>query len=828
MRHGSYLLLFAAVFLSLSAPPAYAQLLVRTVHLPEVIMTASPTEDERKIAQTAANVLDLRLSSMKQIKVVRGKACDSTETRTSNQSREESPGQMALADPATAIYEVSTSIKALTVSGSANSNVELVLDYDLVRYVRCKPTSVIHRSEPISLKTAFEALLQMGDVIDVALTKDLEELAPPKLVVDLTEITGGGDSLREVREQLGDTVFFKLGIQPDFRALDSRGRSPDSQSDYTVTAELLTKDQKGVRFTVKSVKDNKTEKFSVSGPVGQKNPDDKVMAAFYEKAAGMVVNYIRARRDNVGPLSDADVEAISQRASKLLCKDSAPPGDCVSAPVVVIPLLTRLRDADKASPKTLELLGDAYAEVEEYQKAAEAYEQALMKQPNGGNDSAAVALMERTAETLNKARLYFSAAGLYGRAIDASLKLQLPLTANTFVQYARSYRFAGYSNSALDAVLSGLRRFPDSAELDAELVDILETIGDTALLGAYESLMKYRDIEKVSQKLPDLKQNLAAELISNAFENALSRTDLAGVDRTLKSVETLGLESLPQEERTAYTVARALWLRESKSDFDGAIAMLTPYAAGNSEEADTARLFLVDTIYEKALQKSSALNRPEYERAVGVVKRILRESGDSLLYAYIVVLNHDLGKDQESREILEGRLSVKNDDSRAIQALASLCIEYLNDLDCAEKHIRTLAGLNKLGFDIQLKNTLLQLLRRQYVEADELLGNILLANRGSIDSGVTTVALLYRVWLRLALGRDAEAEAAAREWQVAMEKLRSVSIPRRRILQGASRGIEAEQIPPDKKELLRRMIAAMVDPQQPLPKLTDFFPATRR
>src|SRR5712692_3893108 len=190
----TYALVSAVILFCLSAVVAQAQQTpVRKIYVSEVAQSASPTDDERKIAVAATFVLELRLDSMKQLKVVRGKAhCDPTEAGPASLQRQEAT-QMPLGDPSASIYEVSTSIKTLTASGSAGNTDELVLDYDLLKYVRCKPSSLVHRSEPISRKTAFEGLLQMGDVIEVALKEDL---AAPKVVVDVADITATGDSMQ--------------------------------------------------------------------------------------------------------------------------------------------------------------------------------------------------------------------------------------------------------------------------------------------------------------------------------------------------------------------------------------------------------------------------------------------------------------------------------------------------------------------------------------------------------------------------------------------------------------------------------------------------------
>jgi tetratricopeptide (TPR) repeat protein len=816
MKREIFNLMSAMVLLCFSAAVAPGQSVARKIYVREATLSAAPSEDERKIALTSTDVLELRLNSMKQLKVFRGAApCKKTETEVTPQQQEEVPVQIPLTDPSVAIYEVKTEIKTLISAGNAEGKNELVLEYDLLRYVRCSPTSIIHRSEPISVRTAFEGLLQMGDILEVALTKDIENLAPPKPVVDLSDIVGGGDALQDIRDQLGNVVFFKLGTQPDFRARDFRGKPSDSQADYIVTGELLTKDQKGARFTVKSLKDNRIEKFFVPGPVSQKPPDEKTLAAFYDKSATMIVNNIRARRDNTGPLSDADVGEISAQAYKFLCKDQARSADCVSQPTIVIPMLTRLRDAEKASPRILELLGEAYEEVWEYQDAADAYDQAWMKGPNGVAESEVFGFQARAANALYAAHNYPAAAERYGQAINTRAKAKLPIMEALFVQYARSYRFAGNRLQALDAALLGMSEFSDSAALDEEVTTILGNLTGDELQSAYHSLMKYSGLAKVQQKLPDVKTRLTDWLIQAALENIFRTKKLDEADRFLKIIESLPLESLPQNRQKRYRIVRAVWSREARNDFDGAIAVLTPLAQEASEEGVGARYFLIDTLYKKARRAGKNADRADYERASEILRGMAEKQDSSLGYSQLLAVNHELGKDQESRDIIERALVKNGDDYTAKAALAQLCIEYMNDLECGEKNLKEIESRSGWDSSFKLRRVVLHLLRGQYAEAERLL---------ETSATPPQVALFYKVWLLLALNRETQAETTASEWQTTMQTVRGSGQNMEWLFYSASRGIESEQkIPLDKKELLRQMIAAMQDLAQPLPKLTDFF-----
>lgn len=825
MRSKLLILLSAVALLCTASAPVRAQQPppVRNVYLTEVATSSSPSDDESKIARAATPILELRLGSMKEIKLLREAVPCEQSGETLPESpptqRQESPGQMPLANLSGGFYEVRAAIKRLATA-DGTSNTSLLLDYDLLRYVRCKAVSILHRSQPISLKTAFEGLSQMSDTVELALN---EELAPPKTVVDLTELTANGESLQALREQLGNAVLFKLVTEPDFRVRDlRRGKPPDSQADFIVTGELINKkDQKGVTFTIKSAKERSPPNLFVSGPVGQKNPDEKALAVFYEKSATVVVNHIRARRDNIGPLSDADVDVVYQSALKKLCKDQT---GCVSQPEIVIPMLTRLRDAEKASLKALLLLGDAYIEVEEFGKAAAVYDEAWTTLPAQGTkaeDAEVVRIVSLAADAMYRAQDYRNAADRYRRAIEISAERGFSTSANLRLQYVRSNRLAGNGFEAFQIALKSLRQFPDSPELDEEIDNLVKSVPVEDVGFIYHLLIDNKDIRKINQKLPAIRARFAEYLIGPTYM-ALGDRKFEEAERHLKIIESFPLAAISDEQQKVYRLARAIWSMEAKNDFNTTIAILTPLSDENFELSEAVKFRLALAFYERARAAGDSADKADYARASDLLTKMPEKERPSGFYNLLLAINHKLEKDQESRRLIEEKLKSKEDDSEAMRALASLCIDYLGDLDCGETVVKQLEEHAISNSSVRMSHVRLKVLRGNYAEAEKLIDHPL----RSFEDPEVIHASFYRVWTSLALAKESEAAKALGEWLTVMEKFRGASKRNYWVFDSASRGIEADQVvPANKKDLLRGMITAMLTASEPLPKAADFFPA---
>lgn len=781
---------------------------MKTTYVPDASTISSiPQDDKRlnkRLADAAVVFLEVRLNSLKDLQVHRSKSpCPSEGARPS----EGDPLETNAPDS----YEVRTAIRTLAVSGLNEYEKELVLDYELVKYVRCKPTILVHRSEPISEKTAFDGFLQMGDVLEINLQN---ELAPPKIRIDVAEISIEDEALQSVRDDLVSRVFVRLATESDFTVRDIRGKQPSKDTDYVITG-LLTKDRKGVAFTIKNAIDaSKNQSPFVPGAISQKNSEG--LNAFYNRAAETLISYIRVC--SFTPLADDEIGKSTLRASELLCKDTTA---CEPRPAEAILVLTRLSCAGKQTPATLALSGDAYLLSEDFLKAADAYDQSW-KLLGADRPEETVPIVILAGDAWYRAQNYGNAAQRYEMAIARSPEAQPPSEA-VYLQRARSYRFAADRQQALAAGIDGLTKYPTSDQLAGELNLAVKNISGDQLRSSYDKLfLKNTNIDAINKVLPAVREKLGDYLLGEVFDKLLEKKDLKEVGQLLKLAETLPLTSLPQEFQDAYKITRAVWQRDAKNDWENAVAVLGPFSEQNSEMGEVAKYFLADTYYQRARRSN---NKDDYEKSVTLFKKLI-EGGlfpdDELLWVNLTIANHQLDRDRDTRDFLDQKLQ-QNPDAKAGEALVSLCLNHFKDLQCAEKTIKQFeAGLS--AEDFKVRKLELHVVRAEYAKAEKLLLSIT-----SPSLGENEVWLFYQAWTQFALEREKDGQAALRLWHNNMESARRAGESTRWVFDAANQALDAEvKLATPRKELLRRMLEAMADKTRPLPSIANPMPRAIR
>jgi len=783
MKKQVFISLFPIIFTCIGAASIHGQQANgKTAYVPDATTSSSvPQDDQRlnkRLADAAVVFLEMRLNSLKDLHVERSKSpcadrgmsfAGREQTRLDPKPQPQNRPVESNNTPDS--FEINTEVKTLKVSGVNEGVKELVLDYELIKYVRCTAISLVHRSAPISEKTAFDGFLQMGDVLEVKLRN---ELAPPKTTIDVGDISVQSEALQPIKDGLLSQLFIRLASETDFTVRDIRGAQPTQDADYIVTG-VLTKDKKGVDFTIKNVKDNsKSSTPFVPSPTDQKNKE--ALDAFYAKAAETVVNYIRICPST--PLTDDQIQTMTKQVAELLCKEP-----CQPKPLDAILLLMRLSCAGKDTPATLTLLGDAYIASDNFLQAADAYDRAWkMLSPDRTDEIVQTVIL--AGDAWYRAQSYGNAAERYELAIAKSPELQPPQEA-VYLQRTRSYRFAGDSQRGFAAALDGLAKYPTSAQLAEE------------------------------RKL--IAENLANILLDQAFDPATKR-NVNELERLLKQLDKLPLASLSEEVQDGYKIMRAVWLSDAKNDFENAISMLSSVSQSKSDVKQVAQYCLADTYYQKARRTS---NKGDYEKAVPLYKDLAAAGLDLIfddLYAHFMIANHELGRDQDTRSFLEDLL-VKTSDTRIGELIVTLCINYSRDLECADKTIQHFEA-SPFPQAFQVWELELHVLRAEYPQAEKLVSDLL------SSAEKKEVTLFYQVWTLFALNREKDAQAGFRLWQDQMETVRAASNTVRPpgnnghwVFEAANRALDTEtKLSTAHKEKLRSMITAMTDQTRPLPK----------
>jgi tetratricopeptide (TPR) repeat protein len=759
----------------------------------------TPFVDKQKIADVIGSMLELKLNELKNVQIVATEpTCDDV-----------------VAGPPR--LHVKSSLNAQPRPGSSTLTIkEVVLEYDLVKLVReddpqkrapCREILLLHRSEPVSLKTAFGAIVRMCNLLKAGVE---EETAPAKIMVDMVAFTASGVSL-QLKDRLNNAILSKLAGEEDFEVRTFADKA-GSDSDYVVTGEL---DPQGASFLVRNVKSGKAYRKSVRGRVTELNVAD--LTKFLETAATTVANTLREDRNPVRlTVSDAST-AVNQA---LICKRNKPDADCISEPALVLPELLRLKDSEQASPQILGLLGDTYVKQEEFQKAADAYDEAFetstkpnLPEPSKATPRESLSFLLSAAGASYKAQQYAGAGARYDRAIEfASKNNPVLVEPDLFVQAARSHRFAREPLEALDRALRGLKMFPDSAELDTEVTESLRGMSDATQVAGYEMLVRYKDIRTVASRLAQVKDSMTyyleqplALFLDQKYRDA---------EPYLKLAESLGVESLPQAAQIEYRVARAVLQREAGTDTAVVISTLEPYAKDETEVSLPARYFLAETLYKRA-RSTTASGKADYERASTLLRRIADKFPQRFVLELLVKTNHEIGKDEETRVFLQQLLDRQQAPPDAPAALVMLCVDYIGDLVCGERAITDLGPREQLDRETLLRLGSIYVFWARYAEANNLVTPVYVdPNRSLLE-----VELFYRVWIALAVTTPANAQALFEAWKKVMESMRAAGETTQWVFTPAAKALESEQALrlPQYKELLRRMIAAMTDPKQPLP-----------
>ena len=802
-----YLVLLNAVGILLLVTPAPAQQRAERI----VYLSASPAPspgvpakaegfgnrpDRMRIAQFADTFFDFELQSIGGLKVVRG----------------QNPCKPIKETPVAGLQPSISYNLILAVNSFSFEGPEFVLDYELKKYsAGCTPDKnpLLHGSEPITAKTALRSMTRVSELLETTLE---EELSPEKIVVDLAEISTSGDGLHKIKDELTAYILQRLTTQSDIKARDLRKPAP-GQPDYLVTGMLFSDINGTLRF-----------EFTILNKKGEKLKHESFSSGIdYNVIPTRIVNAIYEQRFLSGS-SPANEEQIKQKALEFLCEGSFKSNTCIPAPNNAVFLLTSLTTENKGTAETFELLGDAQWATLKSQDAAESYEKAVEKR---GQD-APVSLLIKAADAWYRAGSFDLASAKLERVIQLEQSHGNP-ESRIYLQLSQSYYFNNKYQKALDAVLKGLRKYPDDSDLSTLLKSILNQVSLEEMEPVLRLLEANKDLKAVATDLPELRQeSFARPLVQRAYEDVQSANTRAKVGDSLKQLDALPPDYFSKDMRTTLEITRALWFRDVKLDTEAAISSLRRIAeTGNNR----AQYFLAQTFYQRAQKAREAEAKQDYEMVATLLLKV-KDDRFSDFFEMFRVTNHKLGKDKVTRDFLRGELE-KNPDSAVNPAeqLYFVCVNYMNDRECADKALPGIgAGVHSLrAYDIGVPYA---------AELAVLRGNYSGVQPGAIPTIYTPQEVIhfYMVWSNSASGNEREAQDAANKWLDEMKSARANEVGRINFLScdsascwvfdAAKRALSADQrLKPDRKELLSLMIAAMEDKAQPLPPLSKYFPA---
>ncbi|HKQ53107.1 MAG TPA: hypothetical protein VJT74_12100, partial [Pyrinomonadaceae bacterium] len=767
------------------------------------------------LSDFTGRLLKLRLAELKSFRV---EAADAVPPCGDGQGPDQTgTAQVSLANEAD-FYALRSSLE---VRAPESSEVEIVLNYELTKCVRREIVSLTRIREPFAEPEVLKYLNSMADVVALLLEK---ERTVTKMFVEADTVPADAKSAGLARK-LTEEVEAGIKQATDFDLPEKAARA--QPVDFKIRGEVSVTDKVVYRVRIEPKGRPPYTVRTVTGPDANKQTEEN-LAAFYKNAATAALDYLRfvryvaeARRNT--DLSDEEAAQMLERARRLMCVGSAVPAGCKEQPETAILILTEVRDRRKVPD--FALLGRAQMLVGEYYDAAESFDKAR-DQAGRANAETLINLLNQSGEAWFKAKNYKLAIERYKESLRLySLnRSQLPDSLlqeepKVQLQMARSYRYNMERVEALKVLLDSWAAQRDPKEMQKELGYLLEDMSETDLPEAARVVETYRGQPAYEVVRPMLQDRLALNSLLDSLLSyglrGLGPSDEKAIfdemDKALTSVEAIPEASLSVDTRVLRRTLRAMWYRDYKNDFEQALPLLEQAAAiKDTSLVGLGQLLLADTYYKKAQRPETTDPRTFYEKASSV-STDLTKLGVSEAYGILVTVNHKLGKDEESRRLLEAREKEEGgeNDLRA-EAFSRLCTHYLFDLECG---LRNAQAMSTTGGAANVMIAEIQLFKGEYAEAQKGFAD----ERSSLPK---PLALFYRTWTLFALKKDAEARAAAQEWATSLGEFRKAGEADDLILEGARRALDNEtHLTQEQTQLLRAMLAAMADKSSPLPLL---------
>ena len=717
---------------------------------------------------------------------------------------------------------------SIEVRSPERGDTEVVLQYELAKSVRCERVSLTVSKEQFAGSEILKYLNSMADVVALLLEKERKVTKAPVRIA-----TASDQGTSRFAADLERIIGNELKKAGDFDLLGAT----DPQADYAINGEVLLSKKLSYRLSIATKDGRKYPSRIIEGPAAN-NLDTEALSAFFREVAYSVVDYLRyiryvpEARHNMA-LTEDQVTKMLERARKLMCV-GVTSGNCRQQPETAILLLNELQE--RKILKDFELMARAQVLIGDYLKAAESFDNALSQIVNNNDPEARIKLLNQSGDAWFKAKNYDNAIKRYEEALTQYALHNRSLTPallsgepEIYLQRVRSYRLA---NRGLEELRYLLKEWPtrDSnemrEELRKELGYLIKDLPLSNMADAEKLLEEYQGTPQYEIAKPVLQREQAIR----SFQQAVQRYPFSGfvhgfssptawaspeeLDQSLKAVEALPVESLPPDIRLLQQTYRGAWYIVKK-DFANGLPLLE--AAAQNDGTGTSQMYLAQSYYLKAQQPGSVDSEVFYKKTSELLANLIRTPFiGSETYNMLVVANHKLGKDKETREVLERLINNYKDDIYALLALNEVCTHYLDDLDCGLRSI-TLLRSHLLGSG--LKKVTLGLL----AEVRVLRGEYAIAYNETNDAGGKPFYhprnLFYRTWILFAVGRDTEAYESAKEWKIGMENDRRSGTKWDMILDGPRRALDKETLlTAAQKDLLRAMISAMSDQSQPLPR----------
>jgi len=638
-------------------------------------------------------------------------------------------------------------------SQSRGSEESLILNYELLKTVKCVPEPLMRRSEPVPQARTLDALTVMADALALRVTEDAHKRV--RIDVKLVSPERAEGDEKDFGKALIDSLLVALARTDDLQPNDLRAGVPETPGDYTLGAEVKVAGS----FLSHLGKDKDIE-VSLSLTPGEQEPGeaggDRNGAQPYRLTTDPIRGKMNRRDQLLASVADAALKGISdvrearemglssresamsptervERAKKLLC-DGSKDASCTPRPETAIVLLQQATQQASGNLEAREWLGRAQYLSGRYTDAAQSFDVAL-KAASAAPPVKLVELSVEEGDAWYKARNFTKAVSSYDEAAARirSGPAGLHAEEDFNLQRALSHRFAGDLRGSIDALLSPVGTVTDSNALGQELEHVVDNLSASGLPDAIRQLEQSKN-PRVSEPA-----------LARAYQNQANRLIAA------------------QDYSTAEATARkGLLLKDAK--YSPSLSYLLALA--------------------HFLEAQSSSESPEQK------KRAYRDSSDWLTDA------------------------LKSDPAMfsyfPLELQMSICSDYLDDQECVQRTMDLVkTDWAALPPELQMDFTEINVLRGKNDSARAILESVL--KRRGLEVRLQAIGQFYAVWLDFAEGKASEAERSFEDWKDALERMRKAGTGANWTFGGACRVLNCTSpgSTPPHASLLVEMIHAM-------------------
>jgi tetratricopeptide (TPR) repeat protein len=697
-----------------------------------------------------------------------------------------------------------------------------------------------------------------------AIAFKLEQTVPRTRVAVAIEIDGDSLDQKAVQAEVHRRVSTALSESSDLEVADT--------GDYKVGGRI-TFEKQGSRLRIRTKWDTvATEELYIQAhdtkyPLRAVSKSRDKLPEFYtqivdEVRRNLPVVVLAEKRGWTEFRGKMEIKALLSRGSQLLDKCPKEARICRDAQDA-IPVLAAAIGKDPEGREGRWLLGRAQMLAGQYSDAAKSLEKARGLLNHDHDAGRAVSPKDET-QVLNLLGDAYRNLEKYNQAeasYDASLQI-MPSQPDVYASKALALRLEGKRPEALESLLEGLQASSPgtfSQSLHATARDIIRALRPGEFAKAEEVITRTKGVPVADeyallisrkegqnldakwtaenaeeargplQKALDLQPsdpNVRVEVYANLARTHLFDRDLQKLDFFLTQAEKLPPDQVSADNRewvarirTRYWMMRKEYLNAYDSadlarhikptkDADFMAAEAALYLAQDKEKA--ARTLEQKAEFTKFYQQAADLAAPL------VAKRF--PGADYVL----VEASHPLGLDAKTREQLQSVVSQNPKDDSALNALILVCSQYLFDFDCAFSAAKMDAALqDPNGPDAAtayLNLAEVAILLGNDGQTRDWLGIALIAlKQPKVAPREKSLAYLYRLWLAMRQGQTDQFSADFQSWQTATEEFRKTNNDLNWLFLGARKALQGSQIGEKQKELLTAMMDALEDGSRPLP-----------